>query len=113
MAAFQNIVPYQFGQAEATNVTATLYTVPTANRAILKDIEVANTTGGALSITIYLVPSGGSAATTNALFYGVSIDANSTLQWTGTQVLHGGGFISILSSAATGLTVTASGGLAT
>jgi len=107
--AFQRVTPTKFGQAAITASTTTLYTVPASTRALLKDIDVVNTTGGAITVDIYLVPSAGSAATSNALFYAYSINGNTNLQWTGTQVLNAGDTIQIKASGL-GCTIIASGG---
>jgi uncharacterized protein (AIM24 family) len=55
------------------------------------------------------VASGGTADTTNALFYGNSVPANTTVQWTGSQIMSAGGTIQVKASG-TGCTVTVSGG---
>lgn len=107
--AYQNITPTKLGQAAITTGVTTLYTVPASTRTLLKDIDIVNTTAGALTVDIYLVPSAGSAGATNALFYGYSINANSNLQWTGTQILNIGDTIQIKASGA-GCTIIASGG---
>ena len=107
--AYQRVTPTKLGQAAITAVATTLYTVPASTRTLLKDIDIVNTSGGALTVDVYLVPSGGAAATTNALFYGYSINANSNLQWTGLQVLNAGDTIQIKASGL-GCTIIASGG---
>lgn len=109
---YQNIIPVRLGQAAITNVIATLYTVPVNTRTLLKDFDICNTTAGALTVDVHLVPSGGSATTANALLYGYSINANATLQWSGTQVLNAGATIQVKASGA-GCTINASGGEAT
>jgi hypothetical protein len=106
--AFDVITPTKLGQAAITAAVTTLYTVPAATRTFVKDIDIANTTAGALTVRVFLVPSAGAAATTNALFYDVSMAANSTMQWVGVQILNAGDTIQIQASAG-GLTITASG----
>lgn len=108
--AFQSIVPVKLGQAaiSATPTVTTVYTVPASTRTLLKDIDIANTTAGAITVRVYIVPSAGSPATSNALFYGVSIAANTTLQWTGTQIMTASETLQAEASA-TGLTIRASG----
>jgi hypothetical protein len=76
---------------------------------MLKQFDVCNTTGGALTVNVFLVPSGGSAGTGNALLYAVSVNANTTLQWSGVQVMNASDTIQIQASGL-GLTITASGG---
>ncbi len=106
--AFDVITPTKLGQSAITVGVTTLYTVPAATRTFVKDIDIANTTAGALTVRVFLVPSAGAAATTNALFYDVAMAANSTMQWVGVQILNAGDTIQIQASAG-GLTITASG----
>jgi hypothetical protein len=97
----------KLGQS-AIGTGATIYTVPTGYRTDVVDINIANTTAGALSVSIYLVPSGGSHTTSNMLFPAVSVPANTLVQWTGLQVLNTGDFIYGVGSGS-GVTVTVSG----
>jgi len=106
--AFQIVTPVKLGQAAITTSLATLYTVPASTRTFVKDMDICNTTTGTLTVRIHLVPSAGSAATTNALFYDAPIPPKGNLQWTGTQIMNAGDFIRVVASA-TGLTITASG----
>lgn len=94
--------------AITTGGGTTIYTVPTGIRTEVMDINLANTTGAPLTAGIYLVPTGGSAGTTNALFPTVTIQPYSMVQWTGVQVLNAGDFIQGIGSAA-GITVNVSG----
>ena len=107
--AFQQITPVKLAQAAVTAATTTIYTVPALTRAMVKDIDLCNTTAGALTVNVHLVPSGGAAGTGNALFYGVSIAANTTLQWTGVQIMNAGDTIQVQGSAL-GITASVSGG---
>ena len=124
MANYQNIVPLQIAQAAVTGTAALIYTVPytsansatgtgnvvtSTTRTYLKDINICNTTAGAVTISIFLVPSGGSAGTSNALYYATTVAANSVLRWTGAQILMTSSTIWVQGST-TGLTVTISGG---
>jgi hypothetical protein len=76
MANFQNIIGYKLGQAAITAAYTTVYTVPTAatlpavpdTRTFVKDITIVNTTAAAIGIYVHLVPSGGTATTSNAIF---------------------------------------------
>jgi len=107
--AFDTITPVRFGQAALTTSAATLYTTPALTRALVKEISVVNTTGAAATFDVYLVPSGGTAGTTNALFYQQPLAAKATLQWNGLQVLNAGQTIQVKASVS-GLTVVSSGG---
>lgn len=106
--AFDVITPTKLGQAAITTGVTTLYTVPASTRAFVKDIDIANTTNVDANVRVFLVPSAGAAATSNALFYDVIIYKNSTTQWVGVQILNAGDTIQVQASAA-GLTITSSG----
>lgn len=110
--AFQRITPAKLAQAAVTAGTTTIYTVPALTRTMVKELDICNTTAGTLTLNVHLVPSAGSATTANALFYGASISANTTLQWSGLQVLNAGDTIQVQGSGL-GLTINASGGEAT
>jgi hypothetical protein len=113
MANYQNVTPVQIAQAALTTSYATLYTVPTnpttPTRTYLKQIDVCNTTGSAITFNLHIVPVTLSAGTQNALFYTQSVPANTTFSYVGVQVLPTSSFISAKAST-TGLTITISGG---
>ena len=110
--AYQTVTPTLLGRGAVAATLTTRYTVPASTRTFVKDICIANTTGGALTVDVHFVPTAGTAGTDNAILYGVSIAANSTLQWTGNQILDAGDFIQDKGSS-TGLTINISGGEAT
>lgn len=99
--------PQPSGAAGST--IGTVYTVPTAQQFTLTDIEICNASATASSFSIYLVPSGGTAGTTNALFYNAPINGNTTVQWTGSTALSAGSTIQA-SSASGNVTIKISGG---
>ena len=110
--AFDVITPNKLGQGAVGITPASLYTVPLLTRAIVKDIDVVNTTAVDKLIRIYLVPDGDSAGTANALIYDLTIPANGNLQWNGTQVLNEGDSVQFEADAV-GCTAHISGGEAT
>lgn len=85
-----------------------LYTVPTGIRTEVLDICIANTTSGALTCALHLVPTGVSVGATNMMFPTVSMAANTLVHWSGVQVLNAGDFIQGIGSGS-GLTVNISG----
>ena len=91
-----------------TGAGTLLYTVPQGYSTEVVDINIANTTAGTLNCSIHFVVSGGSVATTNALFYQVPILAYSVEHWTGIQTLNSGDFIQAIGSGA-GLTLFING----
>jgi len=109
MANYQNVTPNQLAQSALTTSYVAIYTVPTTVRAYLKDIDICNTTAGALNVYVSIVPSSGTAGTSNAIFYSTSVPAYSTLQWTGSQIMLAGVTLQAKGSG-TGLTITVSGG---
>jgi hypothetical protein len=92
----------------ATTSVSTLYTVPANTQFLLTDIEICNTVATAGTFNIYLVPSGGTAAQSNALFYAAPINGYTTVQWTGQQSLGAGYTVQALASATT-ITIKVSG----
>lgn len=105
-----SITPKKLGRgAIAVSPGTLLYTVPAATSTYVKCIDVCNTTAGALTLALYLVPSGGTVGTTNMFVPTITINAYSMWQWTGTQILVTGDFIQGIGSAA-GLTCNISGG---
>ena len=99
--------PQPSGAAGST--IGTIYTVPNGQQFTLTDIEICNASSSASSFSIYLVASGGTAGTTNALFYNAPINANTTVQWTGSTALSAGSTIQA-SSASGNVTIKISGG---
>jgi len=107
--AFSSVTPAKLGRGAVGSTVSTFYTVPVLTRTFVKDIDIANTTTSTINATVYLVESGGTAGTSNALLYSVMVPANGTLQWTGSQIIHAGDTIQALGST-TGLTINISGG---
>jgi hypothetical protein len=98
--------PLQIAAAETTQ-----YTAPAAVRTILDKFTGTNTTGGAVTITVKLVPSGGAAAASNTIVSVKSLAAGEcyTFPEIVGHVLNPGDFISTLASAGASITVRASG----
>jgi len=107
--AFQNVTPIQLGQAAITTGVTTVYTAPVNTRIYVKDINICNTTGISRTVSVFLVPSGGSAGTGNALLYNVTLFGSDLYRWQGVQVINAGDRIQVQASA-TGATITVSGG---
>ena len=108
LPTFQVTVPVKMAQAAVTASAVVVYTTPATARALLQDIMIANTTSGALTYSVYLVPAAGTAGTANAIFYQVSLAANTSYHWVGQQVLFPGDTIQVQGSS-TGLTISISG----
>jgi hypothetical protein len=66
------------GQSLPTSTNnATLYTVPASKEAICSTLAITNVTGTDASFRVFVVPSAGTASTSNALVYDATITANS------------------------------------
>lgn len=106
--AYTRGTPIASGSA-GTGSFATLYTVPTGRQMAIVDIEICNTSAVPATFYISLVPAGNIADATNALFYNAPINGNTTVQWTGQQVLSAGGFVAAYASTSD-VTIRVSGG---
>lgn len=87
--------------AAGTGGYTTLYTVPTGVQMAIVDIEICNTSATPATFYISLCAAGDTAGASNALFYAAPINGNTTVQWTGQQVLTAGGFVAAYASAST------------
>ena len=88
---------------------ATLYTVPGSTTVIATAIRVCNTTTSDATCRLFLVPSGGTADQTTAIYYDYNVPANSTLADDGKHVLEAAGTIQVRTGTASALTFTGSG----
>jgi hypothetical protein len=95
-------------QAEATQTTQ--YTA-TNCKALIDKFTITNTSGGNVTISVNLVTTGGSVGASNLIMDTRSIapDETYTCPELVGQALESGGFISTIASAATSLTIRASG----
>lgn len=109
MANYQIIVPAKLAQAALTTSPVSVYTVPANTRTMVKNFDLCNTNAALTTFSIYLVPSGGSPATSNALFYSQNLTGYQSLQWSGVEILNQGDQIYVQASA-TGMTIYISGG---
>lgn len=102
-----NIIP----SAQLSASAATYYTAPANTRTIIKKLTFTNTTGTARAVTVYLVPSGGTASDSNTITSTQSVPAHSTWECYEAEghVLETGGFIQALADSATSVTVRGSG----
>ena len=97
--------------SQLTASAATYYTAPTNTRCVIKRLSLTNTTAGAVTATIYLVPSGGSAGATNTLTSARTLAAGETWDCVSAEghVLEAGGTVQALASAITSITIIGSG----
>ena len=95
----------------AENAQTTQYTAGTGVRTIIDKFTATNYSAGSETLSIHLVTSGGSAGDTNIVIKTKSLAANETYTFPEVvgHVLDAGGFISTIASAATSITIRASG----
>ena len=100
--AFDVITPVKMGRGEiAVDPTVTTFrTTPASSVDFVKTIDIANNAAVSATVSVYLVPSGGSPDNTNILMPDVSIPANTIMQWSGVQILDAAGTIQAMSSVA-------------
>ena len=103
------ITPTQLGQANIAIAPGTvLYTAVASTTGLLKAFDICNTTIAAITVSVYLVPVGGTAGAANAILFTVSVGIAGTYTWRGTQVIPAGGSIQAIASAV-GCTFTGAG----
>lgn len=96
--AFDVITPAQLGRGPIETSINTFYTVDSHERIIMKTIDICNTTSSPITVTLYLVPNGSSASSSNMLIPGIIIGATVMFQWSGAQVLSAGDTIQAVAS---------------
>lgn len=93
----------------AAATPTTLYTSPVSTKTMVTSLYVCNTsTTTADTIRIFLVPSGGSAGVTNAIYYDMVVPVGNPFLANAVPLLETGDFISVYSLNGT-TTFTASG----
>lgn len=97
--------------SQLTTGAVAYYTAPTATRTKIMTAVLVNTTAGAITATVHLVPILGAATVSNRVISAVSIAANAsyTCPELVNQVLETGGMLQALASAAASISLIASG----
>lgn len=95
----------------AASSATTEYTTPVGTRTIVDSFTATNTDASARTLSVYLVPSGGSAGASNLIIKELSIAAGETKEVTSLQkqILAAGDVISVLASVASVVVIRASG----
>jgi hypothetical protein len=99
------------GAKYAENAETTQYTAGTGVRTIIDKFTATNVTAGAVTLTVKIVDSGGTASADETIISAKSIAAGETYtcpEMTG-QVLNAGDFISTIAGAATSIVIRISG----
>lgn len=105
------LTPKQLIRATLTNAVATYYTATDPIKTRIDNLSVCNYSAGAVTFSLYLVPSGGTAGDSNILVKNRSVAAGASgrvLEAFG-QWLEAGGTIQMVASANSAVTVSASG----
>lgn len=99
-----------FAPNQAANANTMQYTA-TGVRCIIDKFTGTNTTAGAVTLTVYLVPSAGAAGVTNTIVSARSLAAGEcyTFPEIVGHVLNAGDFLATLASAAASITIRGSG----
>ena len=97
--------------SQLTTSAATYYTSPSNTTTIIKKLTVTNTSAGAVTVTIYLVASGGSAGAANTVTSAKSIAPGATYEAYECEnhVLAPGDTLQALASSGASLTLKGSG----
>lgn len=97
--------------SQLTTSAATYYTAPAGTRCVVKRLTLTNTSAGVATVTIYLVPSGGSASDANTITDTRALAAGETWDCASAEghVVEAGGLVQALASAATSVTIIGSG----
>ena len=97
--------------SQLTASAATYYTAPANTFATIAACTLTNTTGGAITATLYLVPNGGTAGVTNCILSARTLAAGESFNVGSAigQTLPAGGTLQALASATTSITLVCSG----
>jgi hypothetical protein len=99
-----------YSGAAPTGTYGNLYTVASTTQLTVTTINICNTGTTSQTFYISLVPSGGTAGASNAMFYAAPIQPKMTIQWTGDNVVAASGTIQGYASSAD-VTFLISGGI--
>lgn len=96
-------------QGQPGTSVATAYTVPASTDVKVTSLVLCNTTTTAATVTVSVVPSGGTAGVTNQIVSALSVSANSTIVIETSIYMTTGDFIAALQGTSGAVTVTISG----
>ena len=96
-------------QGQPGTTVSTVYTTPASTDVAVKTILLCNTTALVATVTVSVVPSGGTAGITNQVLSALSVAGNSTITVDTTIHMTSGDFLAALQGTASAVTVTVSG----
>lgn len=105
--AYTPTVLYPSGTPSDTG--ATLYTVPAATSAIVKNIVMTNTTGNEATVNLHVVPSAGSAQASNSILYNYPVPASGVAVLDCSIVMPTGSFLHGQNNTASAVVLSISG----
>jgi hypothetical protein len=96
--------------SQLTTGAESYYVAPANTRCVVKRLSLTNTTLPAVTVTVHLVPSGGSAGDSNVIAKNHTIAGEETWDCVSAEhVLEAGGSIQALASAGASITIVGSG----
>lgn len=101
--------PKRFYIGQPTTSATTLYTTTTSTTQIIKNILLNNTTTSDATVTLNVVPTGGSALASNRLLSAYTVKANDTVAIDCSIVMNSTDFVSGLQGTSSAITVIISG----
>ena len=101
-----------FAPQQLPAAVGTIFTCPTPSTTVLKNgrVRLLNTAVGVMSVTLYAVPSGGSATASNCFLSGMAISAGSFLD-TNIPTMASGDTLQGFATVATSVTISEMGGV--
>lgn len=100
--------PVQLYEGQLPTSVAVLYTASSETASAITAVNAVNTTGGALTCRLYIVPKGGTAGATNAIVYDKSLVSADFVIWLLGQVIPAGATLQGYASGA-GITLAVTG----
>lgn len=96
---------------EIGNTSTLIYTAPSNTTVVIKSASICETTNAAITVDMWIVESGGSAADANLLYNDLAVSAKATIDLSSlvNKVLQAGDMIYAQASTASALTLHISG----
>jgi len=99
----------QLGQSRDNDTSTHAVYTPSSVTGIIKTITLANTSGSAANIRVFIDNDGTTYDQSSALLYDTSIPANSTVVVTGYWIVENGGNVAYQQGTANAVTITVDG----
>jgi len=112
LSLYKNLPTTLLASGAATTSVSTVYTAQAFSPTHINTINICNTSSSTATVSVYLVPYGGTASAANAVFYNVSVPPNTTVLWEAVLILSANGTIQV-SASTTAVTIMIAGGAST